>query len=361
MSAVRQKAPAPIVASSFALGFIVICLAVYILHVGAAIMIPFVIALFVWYLINAIARGLGRLSFGGVRMARFFCFLFAILILIAGLWFTYKLVSTNAVAVIDAAPVYQQKFESFLPGLMEKIPAAYRPNMHDIVGYLNVGGMITALAKLFTGVAGKTLVVLFYTGFLLYEQQFFGRKLDEIIESKDTEKRVHGILCNIDIKIQRYIWVKTFISAMTGIFTWLLLLFFGIDFAEFWGVMAFILNFIPYVGSLAAIVMPSIIALVQTGDLSMMAMVAGGLSVIQICWGSIIDPRMMGDSLNLSPIFIIFSLAAWGMIWGVPGMFLSIPILAMMAITFSQFPSTRPIAILLSKTGDIERDETAGK
>ncbi len=354
MTVAKQKVSAPIVASSYALGFIVLCLVIYILHVGATIMIPFVIALFLWYLINALARGLGRLF---TKLPRFFCFFLAILSIIAGLWFTYKLVSANAAEVISAAPVYQQKLESFLPTLLDNIPAPYRPNMHDLTGFIDIAGSITALAKMFTGIAGKTLVVLFYTGFLLYEQQFFRRKLDAVIESAETERRVHGILRNIDIKIQRYIWVKTFISAMTGICTWLLLRFFHIDFAEFWGVMAFILNFIPYVGSLVAVIMPSVIALVQTGDVTTTTMVLAGLSVIQLLWGSVLDPRMMGDSLNLSPIFIIFSLAAWGMIWGVPGMFLSIPILAMITITLSQFPTTRPIAILLSKTGDVERDE----
>ena len=127
----------------------------------------------------------------------------------------------------------------------------------------------------------------------------------------------------------------------------------GVNFSEFWGLLAFILNFIPYVGSLAAIVLPSVIALVQYGDFSVLAAVLIGLSIIQLACSSILEPRLLGDRLNISPIFIICNLAMWGLIWGVPGMFLSIPILSMAIITLAQFEKTRPLAVLLSKTGDI--------
>lgn len=347
----------PGTAANLALGFIIICLVVYILNVTAAIMIPFVIAIFVWYLINAIARRLGRIQLGGLALSRFLCFVVAILLIFAGLWFVYELIRVNAADVIRTAPEYQKKFTAFLPHLLEMLPEDYRPNPKDIAGYLDVGGFITALVKTFSGIAGKTLVVLFYTGFLLYEQRFFGRKLHELAKSEAAENRVHRVIRNIDIKIQRYIGVRTFISVMTGVATWILMLFFKVDFAEFWGVMAFILNFIPYAGPIAAVILPSIIALVQFGDMSMLLTMIACLSVVHIALGSVLDPRLMGDSLNLSPIAIIFFLAGWGMIWGVPGMFLSVPILATIVIILSQFPMTHPIAVLLSKTGELEHDE----
>ena len=354
----KTIAPSP---TSFALGFITVFLVGWVLHISSTIMIPFVIALFVWYLINAMARGLSRVNSGGFVIPRPLCFLLAILVLIGGMWFTYKIISANAQQVVAAAPQYQKKLETFIPALLASLPQAWQPSRADILSNINVGGFITELVRTFTDIAGKTLIVLFYTGFLLYEQRFFSRKLQEMIEKRETEERIQAVLRNIDIKIQRYMAVKVVISAATGILTWLWLSFFAVDFAQFWGVIAFILNFIPYVGSLVAIVLPSIITLVQFGDLSTLFIVGLGLSAIQITLGSIIDPRMMGDSLNLSPIFIIFSLAAWGLLWGVPGMFISIPILAMMVIACAQFPATRPIAIMLSKTGDIEDGEEKPK
>lgn len=354
MTTPAHKAPAPVLVSTYALGFIVVCLIVYILNVAAAILIPFVMAVFVWYLINAMARGLMRVKIAGGAIPRFFCFLFAILILVGGLWFIYKLISVNAMEVMRAAPLYQQKVNSLLPELLAHIPAEYRPNISDLASYVDVGSFIKLLVQTFTGIAGKTMVVMFYTGFLLYEQRFFGRKLEEMMREKASEARFHKTLKNIENKIQRYIWVKTLISALAGISTFLLLKGFNISFAEFWGVMAFILHFIPYVGSIASVLLPVTAALVEVPELPSLLMILTGLSALQVFFTSFLDPRMMGDSLNLSPIFIISAIAAWGVLWGVPGMFLAVPILSAAVIILSQFGRTRPLAILMSKTGEIE-------
>lgn len=350
----NRRVIAPVVASSFALGFIVVCLVVYLLHISATIMIPFVIALCLWYLINAMARGLSRLKLGAFKLPRFWCFLLAIAVLAAAMWFVLSLINHNVRLVMEAAPGYQQNLRIALAEILTYFNLEQEVLLAELQQYLNITGIVAALAATFTGIAGKTLVVMFYTGFLLYEQRFFDRKIMNMIENENTEKHVRTILKRIDINIQRYIWVKVLISALTGIGTYLVLMFYNVDFNQFWGLMAFVLNFIPYIGSLLSITLPSIIALIQFNDLSTFLIIAGLLGVIQITLGSIIDPRMLGDSLNISPIMIIFSLAAWGMIWGIPGMFLSIPILAMVVITLGQFPKTRPIAILLSKTGNVD-------
>lgn len=349
-------AMAPAVASSFALAFMVVCLVVYLLHIAAAIMIPFVIALCLWYLINAMARGLSRVQFAGLRLPRFLCFLLAILGLAAGLWFILNLINHNVRLVREAIPVYQANLELVLPKFLDFFKLEREALVTELKQYINLTTMMATIAATFTGLAGKTLVVMFYTGFLLYEQRFFERKIENMFSDPETQGRVRTIIKNIDTSIQRYIWVKVVVSAATGLLTFFALKYFNVNFNQFWGLMAFVLNFIPYIGSLLAIAMPSVIALVQFNDISMFLSVALTLSVIQITLGSIIDPRLLGDSLNISPIMIIFSLAAWGMIWGIPGMFLSIPILAMVVITLGQFPATRGIAVLLTKTGNIDHE-----
>jgi len=350
----NRRVMAPVVVSSFALGFIVVCLVVYLLHISATIMIPFVIALCLWYLINAMARGLSRLNLGGLTLPRFWCFFLAIAVLAAAMWFVLSLINHNIRLVMVAAPGYQQNLRAAMMDVLTFFNLEQEVLLAELQQYLNITGIVATLAATFTGIAGKTLVVMFYTGFLLYEQRFFDRKIINMIEDAKTENNVRAILKRIDINIQRYIWVKVLISALTGVCTYLVLWFYSVDFNQFWGLMAFVLNFIPYIGSLLAIALPSIIALIQFNDLTTFLIIGSMLGVIQITLGSIIDPRMLGDSLNISPIMIIFSLAAWGMIWGIPGMFLSIPILAMVVITLGQFPKTRPIAILLSKTGNVD-------
>ncbi len=361
MSDSQAKAPIPIIASSLSLGFIVLCLVVYILYLARAIMIPFVIAVFVWYLINALARALGKIPLAGKNLPRFFCFLFALLAMALGIWMIFELIGRNISHVVQAAPIYQQNFEKIIPKIVSLFHMEHAPTVRDLVQYIDLGTTMTLLAKMFTGFAGKTLVVTFYVGFLLYEQRYFDRKIIEMIKDKKTEDRVRQTLKNIDIKVQRYIGVKSLVSAIDSFLTFAILSAFNIDFAGFWGLMAFFLHFIPYAGSFVAITLPSVIALIQYGDPGTCFMVLASLSVSHAFIGHVLDPYLMGNNLNLSPIFIISSLAMWGMIWGIPGMFLAIPILAMIVITLSQFPRTRPIAILLSKTGIIERERVGKK
>lgn len=356
MPATAQKSSTSTLMSSFALGFIVLCLVVYILHMASAIMIPFVIAVFVWYLINAIARVLGKIAFmHGKHLPRALCLLLTLLALGCAVWFIIDLIGMNISQVMRAAPIYQQNFEKVVPKVMTLFGLEHTPTIHDLIKYIDLGGIITALAKTFTGLAGKTLVVAFYVGFLLYEQRFFDRKIKDMFQDSEKEARIRKVLKNIDDKIQRYIGVKSFVSAIDSILTYTILSAFHVDFAGFWGLMAFFLHFIPYAGSFVALTLPSLIALIQYGDLSMGFAVLATLSISHAFIGHVLDPYLMGNNLNLSPIFIISSLAMWGMIWGIPGMFMAIPILATIAITLSQFPSTRPLAILLSKTGILEQ------
>jgi predicted PurR-regulated permease PerM len=342
---------APIVASSVAIGFIALSLLVFVLHEARAIIIPFVIAVFVWYLINAMARGIGYLSIGGLALPRFARFTLAIIALCAMLVGIGTLISRNIADVIQAAPHYQENFQPIIQQVMVWLELSHQPTFEEIREYLDLGKVITVLAQSFTGIAGKMLVVIFYTGFLLYEQKYFNRKIINMISHQKTEDHVRAIIHKIDVRIQRYIGIKALVSLIDSTITFFILSAFGVDFAEFWGLMAFFLHFIPYAGSFIAISVPSIISLIQFGDPTIFGLVMGSLCLSHAFLGHVLDPYLMGNNLNLSPIFIISSLAMWGMVWGIPGMFLAVPILAIITIILSQFPNTRPIAILLSKNG----------
>ncbi len=351
-----EKSPISVEPSQLALTFLVLCLVVYILNLARAMMIPFVVAVFVWYLINALARYFAKAKVFGKHMPKYFCFFIAIMSLFLGLFFVFELISHNITKVMQAAPVYQANFEKLIPKIVDMFHLDYAPTIRDLFNYVDLGELITILAKMFTGFAGKTLWVMLYVGFLLYEQRFFRRKIKGMILDKVKEERVHLILRNIDVKVQRYIGVKSLVSAIDSVLTFTILSYFHVDFAGFWGLLAFFLHFIPYAGSFVAITLPSVIALIQHGEMMDSFAVLASLCVSHAFIGHMLDPYLMGKNLNLSPIFIISSLAMWGMIWGIPGMFLAVPILAMLVITLSQFQRTRPLAILLSKTGVIDNN-----
>ncbi|MCH9755622.1 MAG: AI-2E family transporter, partial [Gammaproteobacteria bacterium] len=138
-------------------------------------------------------------------------------------------------------------------------------------------------------------------------------------------------------------------TASWGIMAWI-----GLDFAEFWALLIFFLNYIPNIGAIIATLFPALLALIQFQSWMPFVAMTSGLVAVQFLIGNIIEPRYLGRSLNLSPLVILFALGLWGVIWGVMGMFLSVPITVMMIILFAHFPATRPIAVLLSKDGKID-------
>lgn len=356
----QPAAATPALTTGYMLGFIAVCAALYACKIAGNILIPFVVAVFVWYLINAIARFSGTVQVGGLRLvSRFWRFTLAILTVLLMMFLVYKMVYSNIDDVIHAAPKYQKSFAKIIPQVAGLLGLDHVPTLgeffHEVVAqHVNIGAVIAEFAQFLTGMATKSLVVLFYVGFLLYEQQYFDRKIRLMIRDQTTEDRIRNVLKTIDRKIQKYIGVKAFVSALDSTLTFLILSAFDVDFAGFWGVMAFFLHFIPYAGSFVAITMPVMISLIQFGDISVSLMVLASLATSHAFLGHVLDPYLMGSNLNLSPIFIISNLAMWGMIWGIPGMFLAIPILASVTIALAQFDKTRSLAILISKTGHLK-------
>jgi predicted PurR-regulated permease PerM len=190
--------------------------------------------------------------------------------------------------------------------------------------------------------------------FLLFEQVVFDHKLRRFIHNPDREEHVRTALARITKEIEAYIWIKTVTSAMTAIISYVVLIMVGVDYAAFWGLLIFLLAYIPTIGSLLGIVFPALLTLLQFGALEPFLIVAVPLAMTQIIIGNIIEPRMMGRSLNLSPLVVMVSLVLWSLIWGVPGAFLCVPITVIFMIICTYVPSLRQVAVLLSTDGTLE-------
>ena len=217
------------------LGFMGLCLLVYVLMVGRAILIPLVIAIFVWYLINASVRGLELVKIGGKTIPSKVRYAFVIVTFLAGLGLVGTVISSNIIDVLEAAPEYQRNFQPIIDRITSLLHMDHQPTMNDLKQYLDLGGLITTVATVFTGLAGKTIVVLLYTGFMLYEQQYFRHKFSVMIENQKTEDHIRMILQKIDTRIQRYIGIKALNGVLDALMTYALLKIIGVDFAEFWG------------------------------------------------------------------------------------------------------------------------------
>jgi AI-2 transport protein TqsA len=144
---------------------------------------------------------------------------------------------------------------------------------------------------------------------------------------------------------------------LTSLASWVLMYSVGLDFAAFWALLIFVLNFIPNIGSLVATIFPSLLALIQFDTLTPFLVILIGVGSIQMLVGNVLEPQLMGRSLNVSPLVIILSLVVWSFMWGIPGMFLAVPVTVIVMIVFYNFDSTRWIALLMSQDGRLRKNE----
>ena len=335
--------------AAFGITFGIAALTVYILITGRDLLIPFAIAVIVWYLINALARGFRKHA----RAPGWLALTLSIVAILIAIGLIVEMISGNIAAVRQAAPGYQANIEKLLNHAMELGGLTEMPTIGQVAEQFDLRKVVGGVAGAAANVAGNAGLILIYVIFLLAEQRTFGRKISALFPDPGREREVREILVDIRQRTQAYVAVKTALSLATGIVSYIVLVAVGVDLAAFWAFLIFLLNYIPTIGSLLGVVFPALLTIVQFGTLGPFLIVAVGLGATQFVFGNVLEPRMMGRSLNLSSLVVIISLAVWGSIWGVTGMFLCVPITVIMMIVLAEFPQTRPVAILLSADGKV--------
>ena len=154
----------------------------------------------------------------------------------------------------------------------------------------------------------------------------------------------------IAAKIRKYMIVRTQMSVLTGLAVWAWALFSGLELAPAWGIIAFVVNYIPFIGSFIATLLPSLFAVAQFGTLHDSLFVFLGMFAIQFAIGNYLEPLVAGAALSISPLAVVFAVFFFGFLWGIPGAFLGVPILIAILMLCAHYPSTRWIATLLSGT-----------
>jgi AI-2 transport protein TqsA len=193
----------------------------------------------------------------------------------------------------------------------------------------------------------STLVLIFFFVLLmLIEAHTWRAKLASAFGSGRKEAWLDSVSA-IAQRFRLYLVLRTVIGLVTGALYWAWLLLLGVDFALLWGMLAFLLNFIPTLGSFIVFALASLFALTQQ-SLESALMAAAGLFVIEQVMGNVIEPRVQGRRLSISPLVVLVALLIWGWIWGVVGTLVAVPITVLMIIAFAHIPALRPLALLLS-------------
>jgi predicted PurR-regulated permease PerM len=333
----------------------------FILHVGRSILVPLVLGMFVAYLLWTIVEWVRAAPVIGPRLPGWLAHIAALGLVTVAIWGLVILITRNVALVEQQMPVYRDNLQVLTNQVAGWFGLQDAPTVDQLrqraVAAIDLGSVVGNAVGFAAALIGNLAVVFIYTGFVLMERRTLVEKLERLAKSPEGGRRTAAALGEIGGRIGRYLALKAFVSAVVAIGSYLVMRLIGIDFAEFWSVLVFVFNFIPYVGSFVAVLLPTLLTLVQFGDIGAFLIALVALTGVQLLVGNLLEPRLIGRSLNLSPIVILLSLAAWSALWGVVGAFLCVPITVVMLIVFSEFETTKPLAVLLSQDGHIDPEE----
>lgn len=323
------------------LGMLVIILAG--IKVAAEIIVPFILALFIAIILNPMIRRLER-----IRVPRVLAITFVISVIIFFMAVLLAYLGTTLNELTRTLPQYRSLLISPLQTLdpwLQRVGISV--SVDELVKYIDpnaamtlVTGLITQLSNAMTSIFLLLLTVVF----MLIEVPQLPVKLQQLM-SRPAEGM--GAIQRALDSVSHYLVLKTAISLVTGLVVWIMLAMLDVRFAFVWGLLAFSLNYIPNIGSVLAAIPPIAQVLVFSGLYDALLVVAGYLA-INLVFGNIIEPRMMGRGLGLSTLVVFLSLIFWGWLLGPVGMLLSVPLTIAVKIALEQNEGGKSIAILLS-------------
>lgn len=302
----------------------------FALYYAKPVLIPFVFAIFLSYTIAPLADILQNRT----RMPRILAVIISLLVGIIILVLFGMLLYSSFKGLGQNIKLYQTRIGQMAADMI--LPLENMVGDLDIreqLSNLPVSSIITRTLGNFTGILTNTFLILIFTVYLV-----FGRQ----------PQHKNSVFQEMDIKIKKYLSVKLITSATTGILVWITLWIIGLDLALAFGILAFLLNLIPSVGSIISTLLPLAVALVQFNTATPIILVIVIPGTIQITIGNFIEPKFMGDSLELHPITVLLSLVFWGMVWGIMGMFVAVPITAVIKIVLGQIDQTRSLSQLMA-------------
>ena len=334
-----------------ALSVLLLVLFIYLLREFAAIFQPLLIAAFLLYLIQPAHRWLVD-----HRVPSKAAHVVILAVVLGTLFGVGQMVYDSAEQLRENwHDRYEEKLDTVLLDLQKALPFtsphAEGKRLRDLLQVSSVDQVLAPLRAVvgtFIGLFGALAVVALYLVFLTAEKLTFPARLDHAL-GKQRADHVRNVMASINEAIARYLAVKAFINLLVAVLTMLVLAAFGVPFVAMWGILTFLFNFIPYLGSIVATLAPLVVCLLEFSDrLWIVLVVAVLLILIQQVLGVYLEPRLMGRRLGVSPLLILLSLSFWGVLWGVVGMILAVPLLMVFKIVLDNIPETRPIATLMS-------------
>ena len=301
----------------------------WVLYIAQDILVPIVFSVLVLYVIIGTARFLARLPVIGPALPVYLHYGLSTLAILVGL-----VQRGGLLFGVQSDPSWESIRQY-------------------VLAQVNLQTLATTSLRWVVAILASLSVVGLYVVFLMIERGNVDAKLARLSPDPVQNARIRQVMTDINGRIGAYLALKTLLSVLLGLATWVILKLFGVELAVFWALVVGLLNYVPYVGTVLGVAFPVLFALLQFGDIRAVLGLAAALSVVQFLNGNLLDPYLMGSSLNMSPFVILVSLTVWSALWGIPGAFLAVPITACIMMILAEFSGSRPIAVLLSQKGEV--------
>ncbi|MFI4973717.1 MAG: AI-2E family transporter [Caulobacterales bacterium] len=315
----------------------------------APILTPMALAMFLMVLIDGLARALrSRLPtlHGGAALV------IAVVICCVVFGLVVFIVADNAALFVERLMGYGPRIDGLLSRLERATQVGLPRSLKALVAQLNPALVLPTIAGTLQDLAGNAVFILIYLGFLLASRHGLERKAVRLFHDREERHAAVQLFLRVRNALERYLWIQTVCGAIIAAGSWAMMAAVGLDSAFFWAFIIFVVGYVPIIGAAVGILAPVLFALVQFDTLWQAVFLLIGLQALTMVVGNILLPRMQGRGLNIDPVVVLLSLAFWGAIWGVAGMFLSTPLTMLVMVTCAQFGGARWIAVLLSADGD---------
>ena len=305
-----------------------------ILYATRAVIVPLVIALFISMIVGQVEGRVSRAL--GLKRWRWINKVAATVLILSVLAALVMAAIVSGKDIASRIPFYQDKANAMLQSVealaaQHGLEALDKTGLVDQLSNVPIGSMLGGVFSSLLGIVGNFLLIVVFTGFLVASGSVY-----------------RGILQEMNEKISAYISIKALMSLLTGIGVYLLCYLFKVDFSLFWALLAFLLNFIPSVGATIASVPPVLLAALQHGAWGKALFLGASMVTLHMSLGQVLEPKLMGDRLSIKPLAILLGLIFWGYLWGIPGMFLAAPLMALLRTLASYFNFSRSFERLLA-------------
>src|ERR1700722_18560015 len=315
----------------------------------APILTPPALAIFLMLMIDAMARDLhSRLPRLGADASLIAAIATCILVFGVVVYF----IAGHAAGFVGKLMAYQPRLNLLLVTLSHTLHVRMPRTVAQLIGGLDLGRVLPFVATGVQTLVQQGVLVMVYLGFLLASRRGFERKAVRLFQGREGRHEALQVFLRVRDSLERYLYIQTVCGGAIAVGSWALMMVIGLENTFFWAFLIFVIGYIPIVGAAIGILAPSLFALLQFPTYWQGLVLGFSLLALSFIIGNIFMPRMQGRNLNVDPVMVLLSLAFWGAVWGVTGMFLSTPLTILVMVVLAQFDGSRWIAVMLSADSD---------